>query len=205
MKKYNWYLDPLDSDTNDAIRRLKISHGSPDDGREDMLCSDGKRRNLWCCNYDFIARFLRSQVSNNFRFEIYLQSGEGNPPMRWVPFSRKKRKIVFIAHPVKSDPERNIRDIISISREIYKSYKNVIPFPAYLATLQYLKDYIEEERQFGMEAVAELMFRKCFDEIWLYGVSISEGMVTIILLARKLGIPVVAKSDGTRRDLQKLL
>jgi len=56
----------------------------------------------------------------------------------------------------------------------------------------------------GIEACFVLFERLAFDELWLFGDRISKGMKDEIITARKLGIPVIAKTPETKKELAGL-
>lgn len=116
---------------------------------------------------------------------------------------KNKIKIVFVAHPVGGDVKENIEKILEICKKIHTD--EIIPFTPYVSSLLYLKDENEEERNKGIAASFVHFHRKSFDELWLFGDSISKGMEGEVKLARELGIIVVAKTKGTKRDLAKLI
>src|SRR3990167_8428842 len=79
-----------------------------------------------------------------------------------------------------------------------------IPVAPYLVSLQYLNDEVVEDRELGVEANLVCFHRGFVDELWLYGDKISEGMKREIALAKELKIPVVAKTEWTKKDLEVL-
>lgn len=103
-------------------------------------------------------------------------------------------KIVYIAHPIGGNVKRNLQRIEDIVRHINIKTKDVIPFAPYWLDCHALDDAIREERERGIRNNAEYFKRKVFDELWLFGDRISEGMKHEIELAESLGIPVVCKS-----------
>ena len=108
-------------------------------------------------------------------------------------------KTVFIGHPVSGDIEGNVKKILAICDEVHT--QDVVPVAPYLVSLQYLDDGVIEDRELGIEANLECFRRHFVDELWLYGDRISDGMKREIVEARQCGIPVIAKTDGTKRDL----
>lgn len=108
------------------------------------------------------------------------------------------KKTVFICHPISGDIERNVRDILSICKQIHTS--KLIPVAPYLVSLQYLDDNILEDRDLGIQANLECFRRKYIDELWLYGDRISKGMWQEIGLAQELNIPIIPKTDATMTD-----
>ncbi len=115
--------------------------------------------------------------------------------------STKTKKTVFIAHPISGDVKGNMKKVLNICKQVHT--QEIIPYAPYLAALQYLNDEVVEDRSLGIEANLECLHRKFIDELWLFGNKISEGMEQEILLAKKLEIPIIAKTDKTKRDLEK--
>ncbi|MGC9602488.1 MAG: DUF4406 domain-containing protein [Minisyncoccia bacterium] len=111
-------------------------------------------------------------------------------------------KTVFIGHPVGGDIKGNIEKVLKICSEVHT--KDIIPVAPYLISLQYLNDELIEDRELGMEANHECFRRRYVDELWLFGDTISPGMEKEILLAKEMGIPIVPKTEGAKRDLSKL-
>ncbi len=110
-------------------------------------------------------------------------------------------KTVFIGHPIGGDIRNNIEKVLKICEEIHN--KDLVPVAPYLTSLQYLNDEIIEDRELGMEANHECFRRHYVDELWLFGDKISNGMKKEILLAKEMNIPVVPKTEGTRRDFEE--
>ena len=111
-------------------------------------------------------------------------------------------KTVFIGHPISGDVTRNIQSVLAICRLVHTP--NIIPVAPYLVSLQYLDDTVVEDCRLGIEANCECFHRGYVDELWLYGNQISPGMHEEIRLARRLGIPVFAKTTHTALALRKL-
>jgi hypothetical protein len=83
--------------------------------------------------------------------------------------------------------------------------RRTIPVAPYLASLQYLDDRVVKHRRLGIMVNLETFYRGYIDELWLFGNRISTGMEEEVLLAWELGIPVVAKTPGTKKDLKKMI
>lgn len=113
-----------------------------------------------------------------------------------------EKKVVYIAHPIRGNAKENIQKILHICRETHLS--GVIPLAAYVTMFQYLDDGIPEERELGMEANGVLFERRAFDEVWLFGDYISEGMKAEIFLALQLDIPVIPKTPEMEKGLKEL-
>ncbi len=114
-----------------------------------------------------------------------------------------KNKTVFIAHPISGDIKGNIQKVLEICRNIHRD--GIIPVAPYLVSLQYLNDEVVEDRQLGVEANLECFHRRYIDELWLFGDRISSGMEEEVKLAQALKIPIIAQTEGTKKDLVNLL
>jgi hypothetical protein len=116
---------------------------------------------------------------------------------------KMKIKTVYIAHPIAGDVQENVRKVLAICEAVHT--EEIVPVVPYLVSLQYLDDTVQEDRRLGMLANLECFHRRYVDEIWLFGDFISEGMKKEILLARELHIPVIPKTEATKRDFERLL
>lgn len=111
-------------------------------------------------------------------------------------------KTVFIGRPISGDVKGNSQKVLEICRDVHT--KDIIPVAPYLVSLEYLDDDVTEDRELGIEANHECFRRGYVDELWLFGEKISEGMKGEIALARELGIPIIPKTPGTKRDFESL-
>ncbi len=107
-------------------------------------------------------------------------------------------KIVYIAHPISGDVSGNLLRISTIIRHINLTEPDILPFAHYVVDCYALDDTVPEERERGIKNDIALMQASFIDEVWLYGDRISNGMVQEIILANKLGIPIISKSEGTK-------
>lgn len=101
-----------------------------------------------------------------------------------------KRKVVYIAHPIGGDIDKNIEKVLKIYRELSLAGE-VVPFVPYLASLRALDDSVSKERAVGMAHNDVLFARKLFDELWVYGMS--PGVEHEIRMAEENDILVVYK------------
>lgn len=97
-------------------------------------------------------------------------------------------KIVYIAHPIAGDVEKNLEDLKRILRKINTGTLEVCPVAPYAFSGLDDSDKIERER--GIMNNIELIKTKVFKELWLTGDKISAGMKQEIELFTSLGIPV---------------
>lgn len=83
---YTWFLEPLDSQTNQAIAG-EVPESNLNRG---MRCADGRPHNLWECSYKIVAFFWKSKEKMGLRFKIYVKEGGGK--IRDGSFLFKKRR-----------------------------------------------------------------------------------------------------------------
>jgi hypothetical protein len=107
--------------------------------------------------------------------------------------------MVFIAHPMSGDLEGNTQKVVAICRKIHS--KDVIPVSPSFTTRRYLTAD-PTDRMLAKEHINEYFERHVFDELWLFGDRISEGMMIEVNLAIKHGIPVVGKTPETVAALE---
>jgi len=100
-------------------------------------------------------------------------------------------KLVYISHPISGDVRKNVKKILEICKRVHT--KDIIPFPPYLASLEYLDDNNEQDRVLGIDSALETIRRGMIDELWVYGDNISDGMKEEIKVAEDKGIPVIHK------------
>lgn len=103
------------------------------------------------------------------------------------------KKIVFIAHPVAGDIEKNLADLYRIIRKINFDMPDIIPFAPYVADVLAMGDEEHEGRRRGMLNGTAILESGIIEEIWLTGDRISLGMDYEIEQANVIGIPVVNK------------
>ncbi len=70
--RYTWFIEPLDSHTNEVLaRRL------PEENASCHTLEDGQEHNLWQCASDFVWFLKRSQENLALRFKVYNKAGQG--------------------------------------------------------------------------------------------------------------------------------
>jgi len=112
-------------------------------------------------------------------------------------------KICYIAHPISGDIKGNLEKIRKIARQINLEEPDTVPFAHYYLDCFALNDDVPEERERGIKNDIELMKRGFIDEVRLYGDKVSKGMAAEMLLAKELGILVVAMTSETTEALQE--
>ena len=112
-------------------------------------------------------------------------------------------RTIYICHPVGGDVKNNLIKVTEICSNLHN--KHIIPVAPYLVSLQYLNDEVMEDRDLGIDANLECFKRKYVDEVWLYGDHISPGMKQEILIVKEYGIPIVAQTPGTKKELKELI
>lgn len=112
-------------------------------------------------------------------------------------------KLVYIAHQISGNVDKNVREILKICKEVHT--QDIIPITPYLVTVQYLEDHLEDERKLGISANKEHFERKVMDEIWLCGPTISTGMKEEIKLSLEYGIPIKCHNPNLQPVLDELI
>lgn len=98
-------------------------------------------------------------------------------------------KKVYICSPLKGiikTEKQNIQQALRYCRFAYKQGYN--PFAPHVYYTQFLKDSEDKERKDGMRMGQEWMW--AFQELWVFGLRRTDGMIEEIELARILGIKI---------------
>jgi hypothetical protein len=99
-------------------------------------------------------------------------------------------KIAYIAHPISGDVSGNLEKIYKIIRKINMEEPDIVPFAPYVSDLLSLDDNIPEERARGF-ANNKVFFEKgIVEELRLYGVIKSHGMLEEENWCKEFNIPV---------------
>lgn len=101
------------------------------------------------------------------------------------------KRIVYIAHKIGDNPELNLKDLARIIRKINMLHTDVIAVAPYYADIVAMDDSKWDERKIGMDKNFELIQRGIFDEIWLVGDWISDGMKEEVKMFTLQGKPVI--------------
>lgn len=100
-------------------------------------------------------------------------------------------KIVYIAHPISGDIEKNLKQLRKIVRQINLSMPGIVPFVPYYVDIVSMDDSNIYERQRGILNDKTLIEKGFIDEMWLTGEKISKGMQAEKELAESLNIPII--------------
>ena len=74
-----WYIEAKDAQTN----RVIAGELSSTSACEDINCADGIKRNLWECNWHFVARLENSRAQLQLKFAVFNQEGKTGPIREW--------------------------------------------------------------------------------------------------------------------------
>jgi len=96
-----WYISAVNDDphTNEIITRIIGEQNAAESTRDDVLCGDGKRRNLWACrSYQREVKkaiVASMQKGSNLKLEILCEMGDGviRPFVLWEPKIKKRAKL----------------------------------------------------------------------------------------------------------------
>lgn len=94
--------------------------------------------------------------------------------------------LVYVCSPYRGDTEANAERAKGYCR--FAVSKKAIPFAPHLFYPQFLNDADRNEREIGLGCGTAILKR--YDQIWVFGERISEGMAGEISSAKKYGIPI---------------
>lgn len=117
----------------------------------------------------------------------------------------QRKRIIYIAHPIGGDIEKNLYSLRKIIREINLSRTDIVPFCPYYADVVSLDDNNPQERERGIQNGMALLQRGFIEEVWLCGHSLTDGMKQEVMMARMMGIPVFAEDGHMYSELQHFL
>lgn len=69
LREYLWFIEPLDEATSNFIASLI----SVTNLKKQVLCVDGKKRDLWLCSSFFIIALQKRQKKMGLDFNIFIQ------------------------------------------------------------------------------------------------------------------------------------
>lgn len=96
-RKYKWFIEPLNDLTNNAVAEFLQT----DNIHYEVLCGDGKKRNLWGCSVSNVLHLWRSR-SDEIVFNVFCQEGNGkirnvNRVVRnWIIRNSKKQEALKV-------------------------------------------------------------------------------------------------------------
>ncbi|HEY4500704.1 MAG TPA: hypothetical protein VJI70_00320 [Candidatus Paceibacterota bacterium] len=85
MSNKIWYVE-ASGHTNEVV----ANELSTENANKDVLCIDGKKRDLWQCDYALITKLAKNQSSGQLVFTVYYRVGRHGPVRRW-PFLNKQK------------------------------------------------------------------------------------------------------------------
>ncbi|MDP2741258.1 MAG: hypothetical protein Q8O66_01040 [bacterium] len=101
-REHEWFLEPCGdvAHSNEIISKIM---GVEENAMQDMLCTDGKRRNLWRCPSGLVFMIWKSRGNFGKSFKIKIFCREGKGKIRDVTFlfkdegggTKRKRKKVY--------------------------------------------------------------------------------------------------------------
>lgn len=86
MSKKLFFVHARNEHTNEVIAsKLPQENANPD-----VLCIDGQKRDLWKCEYSFIAELERNRLSAQLNFTSHYRENRYGPVREWK-FGRKSK------------------------------------------------------------------------------------------------------------------
>ncbi len=86
---YQWFIEPKDSFTNEAIARVTDT----EDAETSKFCEDGRKHDLWCVPYSIVSFFLKSKRTDPLTFTVWVRRGNGKI-RKWLFLKKKMGKKV---------------------------------------------------------------------------------------------------------------
>lgn len=89
VKEFTWFIEPLTDFTNEYISRELPAENA----ERSVLCSDGKKHNLWRCAHRFIWGIQYNMLGPALRYNVFVRQGHGGEIRLAKPFlyTRKKK------------------------------------------------------------------------------------------------------------------
>jgi len=88
MKK--WYVCAVEGHTNEVI----AGELSAERAHKDVLCQDGKTRDLWECEYALITKLLKNTANAQLKFTVFCRDGMYGPVRLWKFLKCQRAAIV---------------------------------------------------------------------------------------------------------------
>lgn len=91
--KCEWFVEPLDADTNKVVGRLLLDGGSLEENIFNSIeTKDGRKIRVFRLrDYSDVAYLRRSRLSLNLRFKIYNRLSAGKLLQEWLFLDKKKK------------------------------------------------------------------------------------------------------------------
>lgn len=207
-KETVWFIEPRTTDTNTVILEMKKALGMHDDDFwSEMPYVDGSKQRTaaaWRVTFDIITKVF-SDTSRGLKFNLYRQAKGSDVITRWErPTRPDEMKLVLPLIPMAGRIEEALVEIMRISRDNSTARVSYCPDYVALSMMKRRPDDVEQVSR-GFKTILTKMLRGSYDEIVLFGDTITSGMERYILFAKMLNIPVYAKTHGTRKALTELL
>jgi hypothetical protein len=85
MSNKTWYVEAT-GHTNEVIAgKLSVQ-----DAQQNILCIDGRKRELWECKYSLITNLKKNRSSGQLVFTVWYRVGRYGPVRKW-PFLKKQK------------------------------------------------------------------------------------------------------------------
>jgi len=85
-RKYVWYIEPLDSATNEVLSRELAGFSRK------VICEDSKKHNLWDCSWDFVFALKKSKKHLDLKFRVFNRRGMGQIREFKFPYLKKRKR-----------------------------------------------------------------------------------------------------------------
>lgn len=79
-RRYIWYVEPLDPQTNAAIAGVLPE----EDAIDNMRCENGMLRDVWRCKRSCVTRLLAARTQLKLTFRIFRREGDYGKIREWT-------------------------------------------------------------------------------------------------------------------------
>jgi len=88
--EYVWFIESLSDLTNEYISRELQAENA----EREVLCNDGKKRDMWRCKYKFISRLKRERLDQALEYNVFVRTGEKGQarPATFIVSKTSRRK-----------------------------------------------------------------------------------------------------------------
>lgn len=77
--------------TNEAIAAELAAMQQTERFHRDVLCQDGKKRDLWDVDYSFVTKLIKNEANLKLKFKVFCRDSPHGPVRLW-PYLRKARQ-----------------------------------------------------------------------------------------------------------------
>jgi hypothetical protein len=196
-----WFIEPRNGAANQCILDMKERAGKGDEFKLEKYA--GEDIPVWEVDAKTVSSMFLETKSKNYKFISYIKI-DNQPLVIWKPIPAVgTQKVVFVLHKMRGDYERNAKSVLNII--VNESSKRVRLEAPYLGMKEYIETSDLKLRKEGVRLTIKDLFSRRYNEVWIYGERMTEGMIPIFLTAILLNIHIRYMSDEIEASAKKLL